>query len=141
LIYISNTGISGSNPQLGVGFQAFAGAVSETVNPAQSSCQISVGTNQIVYAEASADPFTSDSDLVPLIGYTTATVNVGDTLTFIGSATGVSSAQWSFKKNINGVETLLFDQDTGSVYAYTVTAADLSNPPAYFIANSQGESV
>ena len=142
LIYLSGTGVSGSTTTNSVGFQTFVGAVSETAYPASGESYIRLNTNTVSNTNAYANPNTSTSDSDPITGYTYLTVNVGDEIEFYATATGTSYQAWDFKKIINGVTTILSNQDSGSQFFYTVPAFDLqSGNSVIYSINVQAESV
>lgn len=140
LVYIANTGLSGSQTISQVGFQATAEAISTANNVAQSYSKIYLGANQIVAADALAFAFTSQVTSDPNVGYTTANVQVDDVITFEADTPEANISLWQFKKIKDGVETIIGTQMNGSLQTYNVTAADLTATTLYFTANAYAET-
>jgi len=141
IIYLSGTGVSGSVTNNQVGFQAFVGAVSQTGNPASGEGYVKHGTQTVASAIAFANPNTSDSDLDPLNGFNSGSVTAGDQLEFFATAAGTSQMTWEFKKILNGTTTILSDQNTGSLFTYTIPESDLQNSSIIYSVNVQAESI
>jgi len=133
LVYLTNTGTSGSATQGAVGFLAQASVTTEFTSFASAECSIQIGTEFIVNAFTSVySPMASGFDNDPDSGYTGRTVAEGTSITFTFTGGGITN-DWRFVRDLDGVETDLdLGSSSSSTYTYIVEAADIAATTCYF---------
>lgn len=133
LVYLTNTGTSGSATQAAIGFQAIASVSTEFTSFASSDCSIQVGTEYVVSAYTSvSSPMSSNVDNDPNSGYIARTLSEGTNITFNFGGGGINS-DWRFVRDRDGSETDLdLGTSSSATYTYTLEAADIAATTCYF---------
>ena len=141
LVYVANTGTSGSASQGALGFRAQSLAQTEFTSFADCETSIKVGTEFIVEAYASVfSPNGQSQDNDPNSGYANRTLPVGTEIVFNFDGGGISH-DWTFERNRDGVTTDLDYGTSGTAtYTYTLEQADIDAGFCYFsVYGSSGE--
>jgi hypothetical protein len=129
LVYLANTGLSGSfEPRLAE-FGASATATADVDRRVNAFTGIKHFTTTVVRARASAIQGTSVFDCDPSdCGFITYEVASGDILTFEADGSVVGGLVWEFTKETDGGVTVL-DTGTGTdrTFQYQITATDISS--------------
>ena len=129
LVYLANTGLSGSFEPREAEFGAFAEAIADVDRIVNASTGIKHFTTLVVRARASAIQGTSVFDCDPSdCGFITYEVASGDILTFEADGSVVGGLVWEFTKETDGGVTVL-DTGTGTdrTFQYQITATDISS--------------
>jgi hypothetical protein len=135
--YLANTGTSGSASQGVIGFNVIASAVTDISTFAQAQGIITLGTEDLADATATASgPSSSDTAYSPLPAgsYFLKAVNAGDTIVFTFSGGGTNH-DYRFVRNRDGVFTDLdFGSTSTATFNYTIDVLDVNAGFCYFSA-------
>jgi hypothetical protein len=133
LVYVANTGTSGSASQGALGFRVQSLAQTEFTSFASCETSIKVGTEFIVNAYTAVySPGQTGQDNDPNSGYANRTLPVGTEIVFEFNGGGISH-DWIFERNRDGVTTDLdYGTSATATYTYTIEQADIDAGFCYF---------
>jgi hypothetical protein len=138
LVYVSNTGTSGSTNVTSAGFRAgaFVSTISSTDAVAQSFLQVETEFVAIA-AVGVTSPVTTEFDFDPsILGFNNRSVVVGNNVVFTSVAYGTTNTTAQLIKITDSGSVNLYSGSAPIIYNYTVTQSDVSSSVLNFIAQT-----
>lgn len=133
LVYLAGTGTSGS-AQTGV-FQFRSTATATTIDSfnATAVANIKLGTQYLTQASAFVFSQNSTSTVVnPSTGFFVTTLELGSTITFEAQGGGATNYDYTFIRDLDGVQTNLATGTTQDTFNYTIEATDVAGTDVKF---------
>jgi hypothetical protein len=132
--YLANTGTSGS-AQTGV-FQFRSTASATTIGSfnATAIANIKLGTQFLT--QATAQVFSQNSSVTtnsPSSGFFVAQLELGDTIMFEAFGATATNFDYTFIKDLDGVQTILATGTSQDTFNYTITSVDIAATVATFL--------
>jgi len=133
LIYLQGTGTSGS-AQTGV-FQFRSTAIANTIDSfnAVAVANIKLGTQFLT--QASAFVFSQNSNSTvnnPSTGFFVTPLELGNTITFEAEGGGATNYDYTFIKDLDGVQTILDSGTSQTTFNYTIQGVDVAGTDVKF---------
>jgi hypothetical protein len=133
LVYLEGTGTSGS-AQTGT-FQFRSTATATTIDSfnATAVANIKLGTQYLT--QASAFVFSQNSTSTvnnPSTGFFVTSLELGDTITFEAQGGGATNYDYTFIRDLDGVQTNLATGTTQTTFDYTIEATDVAGTDVKF---------
>jgi hypothetical protein len=138
LVYLSGTGTSGS-AQSGV-FQFRSTAIASTIDSfnAVAVANIRLGTQYLTQASAFvSSQNTSQTINSPSTGFYVQSLEVGNTITFEAEGGAATNFDYTFIRDLDGVQTNLATGTSPSTFNYTIQPADVAAAVATFYCTVQ----
>lgn len=136
--YLANTGTSGS-AQSGV-FQFRSLAIASTIDSfnANAVANIKFGTQFLTQASAFVFSQNSNSSVTnPSTGFFVTTLEVGDVITFEAQGGGATNFDYTFIRDLDGVQTNLATGTSPTTFNYTIEPTDVAATTATFFCTVQ----
>ena len=133
LAYLTNTGTSGSAQSNIFQFRSTATATTIGSFNAVAVANIKLGTQFLT--QASATVFSQNSSVTtnsPSTGFFVQSLQLGDILTFQAFGGSATNFDYSFIKDLDGVQTVLDSGTTETTFNYTIQNADVAASVATF---------
>lgn len=127
LIYLSGTGTSGSAQGSDFQFRSTATATTIGSFSATAVANIKLGTQFLT--QASAFVFSTNTTSTvnnPSTGFFTTALQTGDVITFEAQGGGATNFDYTFIKDLDGVQTNLAVGTSTTTFNYTIQAADVA---------------
>ena len=134
LVYLQGTGTSGS-AQTGV-FQFRSSATATTIDSfsAEAIANIRLGTQYITQASAFVSSQNSSQTVnSPTTGFTVQQLQLGDVIRFEAFGGNATNFDYTFIKDLDGVQTTLASGTTETTFNYTIISADIAATVATFL--------
>lgn len=134
LVYLQGTGTSGS-AQSGV-FQFRSTATATTIGSFSATAVANIKLGTQFLTQASAFVFSTNSTQTinnPSTGFYTQPLQLGDVITFEAQGGGGTNFDYTFIKNLDGVQTILNSGTTTTTFNYTITGVDVAATVATFL--------
>ena len=132
--YLANTGTSGSAQSGTFQFRSTATATTISSFNATAIANIKLGTQYL--SQASAFVFSQNSSSTvnnPSTGFFVTTLQVGDTITFEAFGATATNFDYTFIRDLDGVQTILASGTTQNTFNYTITNVDAAATTATFL--------
>jgi hypothetical protein len=134
LVYLAGTGTSGS-AQTGV-FQFRSTATATTIGSfnATAIANIKLGTQFLT--QATAQVFSQNSSVTtnsPSTGFFVTQLQLGDTIMFEAFGATATNFDYTFIKDLDGVQTILDSGTTQTTFNYTIQSVDVAATTATFL--------
>jgi hypothetical protein len=136
--YLANTGTSGS-AQSGV-FQFRSTAIASTIDSFSATAVANIKFGTQFLTQASAFVFSTNSSTSvtnPSSGFFVTTLAVGDVITFEAEGGGATNFDYTFIRDLDGVQTNLAVGTSPATFNYTITSADVAAGVATFYCTVQ----
>jgi hypothetical protein len=135
LVYLQGTGTSGS-AQTGV-FQFRSTATATTIDSFNATAVANIKLGTQFLTQASAQVFSQNSSVTtnsPTTGFFVQPLQLGDVITFeaFTAAGGQTNFDYTFIKNLDGVQTILDSGTTETTFNYTIQSVDVAATVATF---------
>lgn len=127
LVYLEGTGTSGSAQTSVFQFRSTATATTIGSFSATAVANIKLGTQFLTQANAFA--FTTNTTSTtnnPFTGFYTQPLQLGDVITFEAAGGGATNFDYTFIKDLDGVQTNLATGFSPSTFNYTITSVDIA---------------
>lgn len=127
LVYLEGTGTSGSAQTSVFQFRSTATATTIDSFSATAVANIKLGTQFLTQANAFA--FTTNTTSTtnnPFTGFYTQPLQLGDVITFEAAGGGATNFDYTFIKDLDGVQTNLATGFSPSTFNYTITSVDIA---------------
>lgn len=134
LVYLQGTGTSGS-AQSGV-FQFRSTATATTIGAFSATAVANIKLGTQFLTQASAFVFSTNTTSTinnPSTGFYTQPLQLGDVITFEAQGGGATNFDYTFIKNLDGVQTILASGTTTTTFNYTISAVDVAATVATFL--------
>jgi len=134
LVYLAGTGTSGS-AQSGV-FQFRSTATATTIGSFSATAVANIKLGTQFLTQASAFVFSTNSTSTinnPSTGFYVQPLQLGDVITFEAQGGGGTNFDYTFIKNLDGVQTILASGTTTTTFNYTIQAVDVAATVATFL--------
>ena len=134
LVYLAGTGTSGSAQSSVFQFRSTATATTIGSFSATAVANIKLGTQFL--SQASAFVFSTNSTSTinnPSTGFNVQPLQLGDVITFEAQGGGGTNFDYTFIKNLDGVQTILASGTTTTTFNYTITGVDVAATVATFL--------
>ena len=132
--YLSGTGTSGSAQSSVFQFRSVASATTIDSFSATAVANIKLGTQFLT--QASAFVFSTNSTSTvnnPSTGFFVTTLELGNVITFEAQGGGATNFDYTFIRDLDGVQTNLATGTSTATFNYTIQAADLAATVATFL--------
>ena len=134
LVYLQGTGTSGSAQSSVFQFRSTATATTIGSFSATAVANIKLGTQFLTQASAFVFSTNSTSTINnPSTGFYTQPLELGNVLTFEAQGGGGTNFDYTFIKNLDGVQTILNSGTTTTTFNYTITGVDVAATVATFL--------
>lgn len=136
--YLANTGTSGS-AQSGV-FQFRSTAIASTIDSFSATAVANIKFGTQFLTQASAFVFSTNSSTSvtnPSSGFFVTTLALGDVITFEAEGGGATNFDYTFIRDLDGVQTNLAVGTSPTTFNYTIQAADVAATVATFFCTVQ----
>lgn len=134
LVYLQGTGTSGSAQTGTFQFRSTATATTIGAFSATAVANIKLGTQFLTQASAFVFSTNSTSTINnPSTGFYVQPLQLGDVITFEAQGGGATNFDYTFIKNLDGVQTILNSGTTTTTFNYTITNVDVAATVATFL--------
>ena len=132
--YLANTGTSGSAQSGTFQFRSTATANTLGSSFAEAIANIKFGTQFLTQASAFVSQPNSTSTVNnPSTGFFVTTLEVGDTILFEAFGGSATNFDYTFIRDLDGVQTILGSGTTEDTFSYTITNVDAAATNAIFL--------